>query len=124
MLAVDMDRVTLSVPADPAFHGALRLVVGGIGSRSNLSYEQVNELQLAVEALVAHRSVAGEAVHVEAGIDGSVVTVVVGPFEPDEDTAGRRVVDRLVRRVGVVHRDDGGDWIELETGGGEGQRAS
>lgn len=111
-LGVRMDRITLSVPAEPDFHGTLRLVVGGIGARSQLPYDQVNELQLAVESLVAHRRVQGRSTIVEAGVDGESVSILLGPFEPEDDTSGLRVVERLVSRVAVVDRD-GGQWLEL-----------
>jgi hypothetical protein len=111
-LGVRMDRITLSLPSEPAFHGTLRLVVGGIGARSQLSYEQVSELQLAVESLVAHRRVRGEAIVVEAGVNDGGITLLLGPFEPEDDPSRLRVVERLVARVAVVERD-GGDWLEL-----------
>ncbi len=124
-LGVLMDRVTLSVPAEAAFHGTLRLVVGGLGTRSQLSYEEVNELQLSVESLVAHRAPVGERIQVEASLDGGTVSLAVGPFVPDEDAGGRRVVERLVRSARVVRRPDSGEWVELRAGGAgdEGQRA-
>src|SRR2546422_539334 len=79
-LGVRMDRIRLSVPPGREFHGTLRLVVGGIGARSQLTYEQVNELQLAVESLVAHRNARGDAVVVQAGVDDRGVYLPVGPL--------------------------------------------
>jgi hypothetical protein len=107
-----MDRVTLSAPAEQDFHALVRLVVGGIGSRSQLSYEQTSELQLAVEALVANRSTTTGTVVLEAGIDGPSVKVLIGPFEGNEDASGRRVLEKLVDAVRLVEAD-GGQWIEL-----------
>lgn len=115
-LAVLMDRITLSVPPEPAFHSTLRLVVGGIGARSQLSYEQVSDLQLAVESLVAHRRIQGDAIVVEAGVGDDGVSLVVGPFEPEDDPSRLRVVERLVDRVAVVERD-GGQWLQLASDG-------
>jgi hypothetical protein len=111
-----MDRITLSVPADADFHGALRLVVGGIAMRSQLSYEQTSELQLAVESLVAHRAVEGDAIVLEADLDGSRLSLLIGPFAPDEDRGGLRVLRRLVGGVEVVRRD-GHEWLELTSEG-------
>jgi hypothetical protein len=107
-----MDRVTLSVPAEEEFFSLLRLVVGGIGSRSQLSYEQTNELQLAVESLVSHRETRGGAVRLEAGVDGPTVTMALGPFSPGEDAGARRALDRLVDEV-RVSQSDGEEWVEL-----------
>ena len=115
-LDVRMDRVTLSVPAEDAFNSLLRLVVGGIGSRSQLSYEQTNELQLAVEALVSNRRATGDAVVLEAGLDGPTVTLLLGPFAASDDAGARRALDRLVDEVRVLDADRG-QWIELTVGG-------
>jgi hypothetical protein len=111
-LDVRMDRVTLSAPAEDDFHTLLRLIVGGIGSRSRLSYEQTTELQLAVEALVSNRITTAGTVVLEAGIEGPSVTVLVGPFETADDPAARRAIERLVDDIRLV-QSDGGDWIEL-----------
>jgi hypothetical protein len=115
-LVTHVDRVLLSVPADPAYRVALRLLLGGLGSRSQLSYEQVNELQLAVEALLAHRTVAGDSLMIEADLDARTVELTVGPFVPEDDPGGRRVLERLVRKAQMVLLDDGGEWVELATG--------
>ncbi len=113
-LGVRMDRIRLSVPPGREFHGTLRLVVGGIGARSQLTYEQVTELQLAVESLVAHRNASGDAVVVQAGLDDRGVYLLVGPFEPEDDAGGLRVAARLVGSVGVVTLEDG-QWLELSS---------
>ncbi len=113
-LDVRMDRITLSVPPRPEFHGTLRLVVGGIGARSQLGYEQVNELQLAIESVVAHRRPAGPAIVIQADVDDHGVSLLVGPFETEDDVAGLRVAERLVGAVGVVTLDDG-QWLELSS---------
>jgi hypothetical protein len=116
-LGIGMDRIVISVPADASFQVLLRLVVGGICSRSQLSYEQVNECQLAVEALVAHRDAASDVIQLEATIDDERLALLVGPFVHGDHPGGRRVLDRLVERVEVVDRD-GQDWISLEATGG------
>ena len=115
-LVAHVDRVLLSVPADPAYRAALRMLLGGLGSQSRLSYEQVNELQLAVEALLAHRTVAGDSLMIEADLDAHTVELTVGPFVPEDDPGGRRVLERLVRKAQMVLLDDGGEWVELATG--------
>ena len=111
-LDVRMERVTLSAPAEDDFHTLLRLVVGGIGSRSQLSYEQTSELQLAVEALVSNRSTTGGTVQLEAGIEGPSVTLLLGPFQTTDDAAARRAIAKLVDEVRLVRRA-GDDWFEL-----------
>jgi hypothetical protein len=114
-LVTHLDRVRLSVPAGPAFAGALRLLLGGLGSTAGLSYDALDELQLAVAALVANRTLAGDSLLVEADLDTGALALAVGPFVPADDPDGRRVLERLVRRAGVSSRDDG-EWIELAAG--------
>jgi hypothetical protein len=118
-LASRMDHISLRVPADPAFHGTLRLVVGGVGSRLRLPYEQVNELQLAVETLVTNRAAAGAELVLEMELDGAAAALLVGPFAPAADAGGQRVLERLVRTARVVDREDGCEWVELEVGARE-----
>lgn len=113
-LGEGMERITLRVPAARAFHGAVRLVVGGIASRSRLSYEQVDEIQLAVEELIAHRELAADVIVVEADVDDASVSILVGPFPSRDGAPGLRVVERLVERVRLVDRD-GWSWVELTT---------
>jgi hypothetical protein len=117
-LVAQVDRVRLSVPTSPSFRGALRLLLGGLGSGAGLSYDHVNELQLAVEALAAHRELAGKSLLVEADLEAGAIVLAVGPFVPADDPAGRRVLDRLVRRARTSSREDG-EWIELAAGGPE-----
>ena len=82
ILVAHADRVRLSVPAGPSFRGALRLLLGGLGNSSGLSYDEVNELQLAVEALIASRTLAGDSLLVEADLDDGAMSLAVGPFVP------------------------------------------
>ena len=111
-LGVRMDRITISVPPEAGFHPAIRLVVGGIGARSRLSYEQVSELQLAVESLVAQSVAAGDAILIEADVEDGLISLLVGPFERRDDPSLMRVVERLVDRAAIVDRD-GVEWVEL-----------
>jgi len=119
-LALRMDRISLTVPAEPAFRGTLRLVVGGIGTRLRLPYEQVNELQLAVETLVSNRVTLGPSLVVEADVDGETACLAVGPFAPDADVDRLRVLERLVRQARVTRRDADAEWVELVVGDGTG----
>jgi hypothetical protein len=114
-LGLRMDKITLSVPVGPPFHGTVRLVVGGIGMRSELTYDEISELQLAVENLIAHRPVDGDTVTLEAEVDGNRLSLLVGPFAPDQDEGRLRVLRQLVAGVEVLRRD-GSEWLELSAG--------
>lgn len=111
-LATTMEHVAVTVPAGEAFRGVIRLVVGGIGSRCGLSFDHVDELQLAVDALLDHREAADEMVELDAAVGDDELVLVIGPFLRVDDTAGQRVTTALVDRARVIDRD-GHEWVEL-----------
>ena len=51
------DEITLTLPREPEFHRVAHLVLGGLAVRLNLTIENLEDLELALDAiLVAHRS--------------------------------------------------------------------
>ena len=50
------DEIVLTLPRDREFHGVAHLVVGGLGSRLDLTIEHLEDLQLALEALLRVRA--------------------------------------------------------------------
>lgn len=117
------DEITLVLPAQEDFHQIAHLVTGGLGARLELTYEQLEDLQLALEALLACREDDGD-ISIGIAVDDSRVRTTVGPFtgnalaELDEDGAGlglRRVLETVSDALEVDHRD-GGAWVELSKG--------
>ena len=106
------DRITLTVPTDARLRGVATLVLGGIGSRLDLSYERMDELQLAVLSLLD----AGGADHVTMEVDAQPtgLSVALGPLAvgSGEDEALTKVLDRLVDSVEACRRD-GQEWLTL-----------
>ena len=49
------DEITLVFPAQEDFHPVAHLVVGGLAARLELTYEQLEDLQVAVDALLGCR---------------------------------------------------------------------
>jgi hypothetical protein len=121
---VEPEIVSLTLPHEPQFLNVARIVVGGLAARLELSYESLDDLQLAVESLLApeHYRVADE-VTVEIAIAGRELRVLVGPLDVDavsrdlegaaEELTLSVVLAAVVDSVGVDHRDGGG-WIRLE----------
>ncbi len=108
-----MEHVVVTVPPGrPAFRAVLRLVAGGIGSRCGLSFDRVDELQLALGAVLDQRETAGETIELDAAIGDGELVVAIGPFVAADDAAGRRVTNVLVDRVRTVDRG-GCEWVEL-----------
>lgn len=46
------ETISMTLPADPRYATVARIVVGGLAARLNLSYESLDDLQLAVETLL------------------------------------------------------------------------
>ena len=46
--ALSADAITLSIPHAKPYHGVARLVVGGLAARLELTYEHLEDLQLAL----------------------------------------------------------------------------
>ena len=53
------ERIALEAPLDLAFAPVVRLIVGGIAERADLGYEAMDDLQLAIERLLAEAGSAG-----------------------------------------------------------------
>lgn len=106
------DRITLTLPTDPELRGVATLVLGGIGSRLDLRYEQVDDLQLAVLSMLD--AGAGAEVTLEVDVDGDELAVSVGPLAAGSgsDDALTRVLVPLVDGVTSSQRD-GGEWLTL-----------
>lgn len=110
------DRVVLTLPGNPNLRGVASLVLGGIGSRLDLPYEKVDELQLAVLSVLGACDPA--IVTLEIEIDEETVLVTLGPL-PDDTVAApgvRAVLDRLVDGVEPSRREtDAGsaEWVTL-----------
>jgi hypothetical protein len=114
------DEIRLVLPAQEDFHPVAHLVVGGLGARLELTYEQLEDLQVAVEALLACREDDGQ-VSVVVSVESDTVRATVGPFQPpalaelERDTGEfglRRVLDTVTDSVQVEERD-GSAWVAL-----------
>ena len=112
--AITADRVVLTLPGNPSLRGVASLVLGGIGSRIDLPYEKVDELQLAVLSVLG----ACDPAIVTIEIEEEAVLVTLGPL-PDDTVAApgvRAVLDRLVDGVQPSRREtDAGsaEWVTL-----------
>jgi hypothetical protein len=109
------DEITLTIPRHPEFHRVAHLVVGGLASRLNLTLETLQDLQIALDAILDRAEPEGE-VTVAMRIEGEELETRVGPIdvrdELEHESAGelglRRVLDAVVDGVEVE-----GDWVCL-----------
>jgi hypothetical protein len=113
----DHDVITVTVPAEHRFLGVLNLVLGGLCARLDFPYEQVDDLQLAVDSVLAPGRPDGAEVTLEAEVVRERGLVLrIGPLVPG--SAGQpgllRVLEPLVGGAMPLERE-GAEWIELAT---------
>lgn len=114
------DEITLVVPAQEDFHHIALLVMGGLGARLDLTYEDLDDLQTGLESLLGCRDDDDDLNVSIAVVDGTVRTTV-GPFggtqlddlERDSSALGLRRVLETVADQFEVERRDGSEWVVL-----------
>jgi hypothetical protein len=114
------DEIRLVIPSEAGFRPIANLVAGGLALRLDLTYDRLEDLQVAIDALLRLRD-DGEDVVVELAVGEQVLHVSVGPFSAgalhglDEDEAGlglRRVLETVCDSFEREERRDG-TWVEL-----------
>jgi hypothetical protein len=118
-----VDEVRLTLPDEPRFYPVAHLVLGGVGSRVDLSVDALDDLRLALDSLLEWSSRGGE-LTVRLRVEEDFLLTEVGPFEGDElerELAEDRAAELGLRRIldtvvdGVRVRDgDRGAWVVLE----------
>jgi anti-sigma regulatory factor (Ser/Thr protein kinase) len=106
------DRIVLAIPTEARFRSVATLVLGGIGSRADLPYERMDDLQLAV--LSALDAADQPEVTLEVDADENGVSLALGPLRDgsgDDEGLGL-VLSRLVDDV-THERRDGAEWLSL-----------
>jgi hypothetical protein len=112
------DEITLTIPREPGYEGVAHLVLSGLAVRLNLTIENLEDLQLALETLLDTTDGGDELTLAMRVLDGQLETVVWPVTarllnEIERDGSGellglRRVLDST---VDDVHVD--GDRVRL-----------
>jgi hypothetical protein len=111
-----IDAITLTVPAERRFLGVVNLVLGGLGSRLDLPYAQVDDLQLAVDSVLAQGDpLSNGELTVEIEVGEGRLTVRIGPLVDGgaSDDGLKRVLAPLVASAWPLDRE-GREWMQLE----------
>jgi hypothetical protein len=116
------DRIRLTIPRHDGFEEVAQLVLGGVASRLNLTYESLDDLGTGLATLLERRGDEGD-LTVELTVADETIKTVVGPFRGDalaselarsDDGVGlRRVLDTVVDDYKAVERPDG-HWVEMQ----------
>jgi hypothetical protein len=106
------DRIVLTIPAREQLRSVATLVVGGVGSRLELPYERMDDLQLAL--LSALDATDGGEVSLEVDAGDEALVIAVGPVRAgsSEDAGLARVLSPLVDELRFESRA-GSEWLSL-----------
>ena len=120
------EAIELTLPAGREWHAVARLVLGGVADRLNLSFEDLDDLQLAVERLLVEAAsqdtvqmridVVEHGVRVGVGplVERTIADALQGPdSEPGELTL-RRILQTVVDSFGVEEHAEGGIVVRLQ----------
>jgi hypothetical protein len=114
------EEIRLVIPAEEDFRPIAHLVTGGLALRLDLTYDALEDLQVALDALLGLRDDEDDLV-VSLGVGKGTLHASVGPFgggslreldEEDGELGLRRVLETVADSYEVEERD-GGSWIEL-----------
>jgi hypothetical protein len=116
---VSGDEIRLVIPAEEDFRSIAHLVTGGLAMRHDVTYDDLDDLQVGIEALLSLRDDMGELVVSLTAEDG-VLHASLGPFPPeklhDGDSDGGLDLHRVLETVCDTHEveeRDGAAWVEL-----------
>ena len=114
------DEITLVVPAQEDFRSIVHLVIGGLAVRLDLTMDALEDLQVALDALLVRRDDEGDVV-VRVVFDEQVMRATVGPLpsailediERDANELGLRRVLETVCETFELEERNGEAWVEL-----------
>ena len=119
------ETIMLSIPRGQRFHGVARLVVGGLAARYDLSFEDHEDLQLALASVLENDGyAAGSELTVQLAIHPDSLVMTIGPLKakelrsdldagPENAISLHRLLSTLVDRV-EIEAGDGGAQLRLE----------
>jgi hypothetical protein len=113
------DEITLTLPREPEFHRVAHLVLGGLAVRLSLTIENLEDLELALDAVLARTDPNAGDITVRMTPRHGELETVIGPLttnvldeiehEGDDGALGLRRV--LESTVDDIHVD--GAWVRL-----------
>jgi hypothetical protein len=115
---VAADEITLTIPRTPEFQRVAHLVLGGLAVRLDLTIEKLEDVELALDAVLSALEPGDGEITVRMCLHDGALETVVGPLtadvldqierEPDTSLGLRRVLEST---VDDVHVD--GEWVRL-----------
>jgi hypothetical protein len=116
------DEITLTLPREREFYGIAHLVLGGLAVRLDLTFEALEDLQLALAGVLDRPDAEGD-INVKLRVAEGSFQALIGPFDAQhlhaslerraqDDLTVARLLEAVVDRVEVDERDETA-WIEL-----------
>ena len=116
------DEIILTIPREEPFHEVAHLVLGGVAARLDLTFESIDDLETAMDAVLERAAEDGDVTVMLRLADDAIVTRV-GPFAADrlraelerdasDDVTLRRILDTVVDSYEL----DADGWLELTKG--------
>ena len=112
------DEITLTIPRDPEFHRVAHLVLGGLAVRLDLTIENLEDLEIALDAILGRTDPAAGEITIRMLLGDGELQAVIGPLtaslideierRPDDALDLRRVLESTVEEI---HVD--GDHVRL-----------
>jgi hypothetical protein len=113
------DEITLTIPREEPYHEVAHLVLGGFAARLNLSFERLDDLETALDAVLERASSNGH-VTVKLCLAEGSLRATVGPIlgeavrgelarESGDEVTLRRILDTVVDGYEL----DADGWLEL-----------
>ena len=113
------DEITLTLPRERDFHRVAHLVLGGLAVRLDLTIENLEDLELALDSILDRTDpTAADEITVRMALRDGELETMVGPLtrrlldeieqETDDGLGLRRVLESTVEDV---HVD--GEWVRL-----------
>jgi hypothetical protein len=122
----DRELIDLDAPLEPDFHPVIRLIIGGIAERVDFAFEEIDDLQLAVERLLAEAGQVGS-VRLSFEVGEASIRTRVGPLSesavadalrdgdaPPGQLTLRRILQTVVDSFGVEDAGGGAIVVRLE----------
>ena len=120
-----MEEFTIQIPRERPFSVVADLVVGGVAARHDVTLDVLDDLQLALDALLEHDDADEGEVSIVLSVVGDTIVASVGPLarttavaleqEAGEGLGLRRLLETTMDSVTLAARD-GGSWVELRKG--------
>ena len=112
------DEITLTIPRDPEFHRVAHLVLGGLAVRLDLTIENLEDMEIALDAILDRTDPEAGEITIRMSLGDGELEAVIGPLtrslideierEPDNALGLRRVLASTVEEIRVD-----GDHVRL-----------